>query len=169
VSYEISNSDRRFLKRCFSQRIARLLVGLKNGQVFRIFLNNSLPLLITTAVSAVRCLDINSKRSKIAVVDDVGRLVVRDVINDTILYQDTGVNSVTWNTHLDSMLCYTHTTGGLSVRVGNLPPRAPQNMHGVVVGLCGATAFCLRGNIMHNTPLALGSTMWQFIEAGLFE
>ncbi|XP_017129587.1 intraflagellar transport protein 122 homolog [Drosophila elegans] len=146
-----------------------LMVGLKNGQVFRIFLNNSLPLLITTAVSAVRCLDINSKRSKIAVVDDVGRLVVRDIVNDTILYQDTGVNSVTWNTHLDSMLCYTHTTGGLSVRVGNLPPRAPQNMHGVVVGLCGATAFCLRGNIMHNTPLALGSTMWQFIEAGLFE
>lgn len=102
-------------------------------------------------------------------VDDGGRLVVRDIYNDTLLYQDTGVNSVTWNTHLDIMLCYTHTTGGLSVRVGNLPPRVPQQMIGVVVGLCGSTAFCLRGNVMHNIPLALGATMWQFIEAGLFE
>lgn len=42
-------------------------------------------------------------------------------------------------------------------------------MLGVVVGLCGATAFCLRGNVMHNIPLALGATMWQFVEAGLFE
>lgn len=138
-------------------------------QVFRIFLDNALTFLITTTVSAVRCLDVNADRSKIAVVDDGGRLVVRDMNNDVLLFQDSGVNSVTWNTHLDSMLCYTHTTGGLSVRVGNLPPRAPQQMLGVVVGLCGATAFCLRGNVMHNVPLALGATMWQFIESGLFE
>ncbi|XP_039966152.1 intraflagellar transport protein 122 homolog [Bactrocera neohumeralis] len=146
-----------------------LLVGLKSGQVFRIFLDNSLPLMITSVVSAVRCLDINANRTKIAVVDDTGRLVVRDIVSDTLLYQDTGVNSVTWNTHLDSMLCYTHTIGGLSIRVGSLPPRGPQNMLGVVVGLCGATAFCLRGNVMHNIPLALGATMWQFVEAGLFD
>lgn len=79
------------------------------------------------------------------------------------------MNSVSWNTHLESMLCYSHTTGGISVRVGSLPPRSPQTMLGVVVGLCGAVAFCLRGNVMNNVPLSLGSTMWQFIEAGQFE
>lgn len=128
-----------------------------------------MPLLITSAVSAVRCLDVNANRTKIAVVDDGGRLTVKDIVNDTLLYQDTNVNSVAWNTHLDSMLCYTHTSGGLTVRVGNLPPRSPQHMLGVIVGLCGSTAFCLRGNLMHNIPLALGATMWQFIDAGLFE
>lgn len=76
---------------------------------------------------------------------------------------------MSWNTHLESMLCYSHTSGGISVRVGSLPPRSPQTMLGVVVGLCGATAFCLRGNVMNNVSLSLGSTMWQFIEAGLFE
>lgn len=86
-----------------------------------------------------------------------------------VTLQDSGVNSVSWNTHLESMLCYSHTTGGISVRVGSLPPRSPQTMLGVVVGLCGATAFCLRGNVMNNVSLSLGSTMWQFIEAGLFE
>lgn len=67
------------------------------------------------------------------------------------------------------MLCYSHTSGGLSVRVGALLPRNPQNLLGVVVGVSGATAFCLRGNVMSNVPLALGSTMWQFVENGLFE
>ncbi|XP_055378562.1 intraflagellar transport protein 122 homolog [Condylostylus longicornis] len=146
-----------------------LLLGLKNGQVWRIFLDNALPILMTTVMSSVRCLDLSAERNKIAVVDDAGRLVVRDIVNDTMLYQDSGVNSVAWNTHLDSMLCYSHTSGGLSVRIGNLPPRSPQSMMGVIVGLCGATAFCLRGNVMHNVPLALGATMWQFIEAGFFE
>lgn len=64
-----------------------LFLGLKNGQVWRIFLDNSLPMLITTVLSSVRCLDLNSTRSKLAIVDDAGRLVVRDLINDTILYQ----------------------------------------------------------------------------------
>ncbi|KAJ6643007.1 Intraflagellar transport protein 122 like [Pseudolycoriella hygida] len=146
-----------------------LLLGLKNGQVWRIFLDNPLPILVTTVLSSVRCLDINAMRNKLAVVDDSGRLVVRDLLNDTMLYQDSGVNSVAWNTQLQSMICYSHTVGGLSVRVGTLPPRSPQNMTGVVVGVCGATAFCLRGNEMHNVPLALGSTMWQFVESGLFE
>lgn len=146
-----------------------LLLGLKNGQVWRIFLDNPLPILVTTVLSSVRCLDLNSTRSKLAVVDDAGRLVVRDLIKDTMVYQDSGVNSVAWNTHLESMICYSHTSGGLSVRVGTLPPRSPQSMLGVVVGLCGSTAFCLRGNSMSNVPLALGATMWQFIESGLFD
>lgn len=147
-----------------------LMIGLKNGQVYRIFIDNLLPILITTVMSAVRCLDLNFSRTRIAVVDDAGRLVVRDIASDTLIFQDSGVNSVAWNTYLDSMICYTHTTGGLSVRVGTMPPRNPaQVMLGVVVALCGSTAFCLRGNVMHNIPLSLGSTMWQFVEAGLFD
>lgn len=146
-----------------------LMIGLKNGQVWRIFLDNSLPILVTTVLSSVRCLDLNSSRCKLAVVDDAGRMIVRDLITDTMLYQDSNVNSVAWNTNLDSMLCYSHTTGGLSIRVGSLPPRNPQNLIGVVVGLCGSTAFCLRGNVMSNVPLALGATMYQFIESGMFE
>lgn len=146
-----------------------LMIGLKNGQVWRIFLDNSLPILVTTVLSSVRCLDLNSTRCKLAVVDDAGRMIVRDLTNDTLLYQDSGVNSVAWNTNLESMLCYSHTNGGLSIRVGTLPPKNPQSMIGVVVGLSGATAFCLRGNIMSNVPLALSATLWQFVEAGLFE
>ncbi|KAG5666409.1 hypothetical protein PVAND_014438 [Polypedilum vanderplanki] len=146
-----------------------LIIGLKSGQVWRIFLDNSLPILLTTVLSSVRCLDLNATRTKLAVVDDIGRMTVRDLTTDTLLYQDSGVNSLAWNTNHESMLCYSHTNGGLSIRVGSLPAKNPQNMIGVVVGLCGATAFCLRGNLMTNIPLALSATLWQFVEAGLYE
>lgn len=147
------------------------MIGLKNGQVFSIFLDNSLAILITEVQSSVRCLDLNSTRTKVAIVDDAGRLVVRDLENDCILFQDTGVNSVAWNNTLESMLCYSHTNGGLSIRVGTLPPSLPpqQSFVGVVVGLSGYTAFCLKGNVMNTVALSLSATLWQFIEANLFE
>lgn len=44
-------------------------------------------MLITTVLSSVRCLDLNATRTKLAVVDDAGRLIVRDLLNDTMLYQ----------------------------------------------------------------------------------
>lgn len=69
-----------------------LMLGLKNGQVWRIFLDNSLPILVTTVMSAVRCLDINSTRTKLAIVDDAGRLVVRDLVNDALLFQVIQIN-----------------------------------------------------------------------------
>lgn len=77
-----------------------LFLGLKNGQVWRIFLDNSLPMLITTVLSSVRCLDLNATRTKLAVVDDAGRLVVRDLINDTLLYQVCKGMVDFWSTHL---------------------------------------------------------------------
>lgn len=92
-----------------------LLVGLKSGQVWKIFLDNSLPILVTTALSSVRCLDMNRSRNKLAIVDDAGRLIVKDLLNDMMIYQDTSVNSVTFNTHLDSMICYSHTTGNIFI------------------------------------------------------
>lgn len=68
-----------------------LVLGLKNGQVWRIFLDNSLPILVTTALSAVRCLDLNATRTQLAVVDDAGRMIVRDLVNDKLLYQVFGI------------------------------------------------------------------------------
>lgn len=148
-----------------------LLLGLKSGEVWRIFLDNTLPQLVTTVQSAVRCLDLNSARTKLAVVDDAGRMVVKALEGDELLYQEVGVNSVAWNGQVADMLCYSLADGGgLVVRVGGLQPRAPQTMAGgVVVGVSGASAFCLRGNAMHSVPLALSATVWQFVERGEFE
>ena len=48
--------------------------------------------------TAVRCLDLNSSRKKLAVVDENNTLLVYDVRNKALLYQEPNANSVAWNT-----------------------------------------------------------------------
>ena len=47
-----------------------LLVGLKNGQVSKIFLDNPFPVDLLKINMAIRCLDLSHSRRKVAVVDD---------------------------------------------------------------------------------------------------
>ena len=48
--------------------------------------------------TAVRCLDLNSSRKKLAVVDENNTLLVYDVRTKALLYQEPNANSVAWNT-----------------------------------------------------------------------
>ena len=41
-----------------------LLVGLKNGQIFKIFVDNPFPMQILKQNTAVRCLDLSSNRNR---------------------------------------------------------------------------------------------------------
>ena len=47
-----------------------VLVGLKSGSVFQIFLNNSFPLQLLEQKNPIRCLDLSLARTKLAIVDD---------------------------------------------------------------------------------------------------
>ncbi|XP_018334742.1 intraflagellar transport protein 122 homolog, partial [Agrilus planipennis] len=49
-----------------------LIAGLKNGQIWKIYLDNSFPLLILSVHAAVRCLDMTESKDKISVVDETG-------------------------------------------------------------------------------------------------
>ncbi len=64
-----------------------LLVGLKNGQIVQIFINNPFPINIIKISNPVRCLDISLLRRKLAVVDDKGMCSVYDIRTKQLLYQ----------------------------------------------------------------------------------
>lgn len=64
-----------------------LLIGLKNGQIVQIFLNNPFPILIVQIATPVRCLDLSTNRKKLAVVDDKGTCSVYNVKTKELLYQ----------------------------------------------------------------------------------
>ncbi|KAA0183686.1 hypothetical protein HAZT_HAZT008812 [Hyalella azteca] len=63
-----------------------LLLGLKNGQVLKIFLDNAFPVHLLTVSSAIRCLDLNSSRHRLAVVDDNSDLLVYTLPEGELLY-----------------------------------------------------------------------------------
>jgi intraflagellar transport protein 122 len=45
-----------------------LLVGLKSGMIFKIFVDNPFPIQLIKHTCSVRCLDLSSSRNKLAVV-----------------------------------------------------------------------------------------------------
>lgn len=56
-----------------------LLVGLKNGSVMKIFIDNAFPIPIVKQTTSIRVVDISADKQKIAVVDDYNSMFVYDI------------------------------------------------------------------------------------------
>ncbi|KAI8925767.1 hypothetical protein BC831DRAFT_459392 [Entophlyctis helioformis] len=97
-----------------------LLVGLKDGQVFKIFIDSPFPIPLIQHQTAIRCLDLNVSRTKLAVVDEQNTCLVYSVKSKDLLFQEPNANSVAWNTEMDDMLCFSGN-GVLNVKVGSFP------------------------------------------------
>eukprot|EP00439_Symbiodinium_sp_Y106_P036579 s2751_g4.t1 len=110
-----------------------LLVGLKNGHVMKIFVDNAFPVTLIKQATAVRCLDLSCRRKKLAVVDETSNLLVYDLDTQQLLYQEPNANS--------DMLAYSGSNM-LCIKTGNFPPHM-QKLQGFVVGFKGSKIFCL--------------------------
>ncbi|KAJ3071027.1 hypothetical protein HDU98_005913 [Podochytrium sp. JEL0797] len=118
-----------------------LLVGMKNGQIFQVLLNNPFPIPLIKQNTPIRCLDLNPSRTKLAVVDDHNTCLVYCLKTKELLFQEPNANSVAWNSELDDMLCYSGN-GVLNVKTGTFLSHQ-QKMQGFVVGFKGSRIFCL--------------------------
>ena len=122
-----------------------LLVGLRNGSVMKIFVDNAFPVQLVKLAVPVRCLDLSCAKNRLAVVDDNMLLQVYQLDsggpNTELLFTENGVNAVSWNCDHEEMICYTGN-GNLYVRTGSLPPYQ-QKLQGFVVGFKGNKVFCL--------------------------
>jgi hypothetical protein len=64
-----------------------LLLGLKNGQILKIFIDNPFPVNLLQISSAIRCLDLSASRAKLAVVDEHSTCQVYDVATKQLEFQ----------------------------------------------------------------------------------
>ena len=64
-----------------------LLLGLKNGQILKIFIDNPFPVVLLTINSAIRCLDLSASRAKLAVVDEHSTCQVFDIETKKLEFQ----------------------------------------------------------------------------------
>lgn len=144
-----------------------LLVGLKNGQVVKIFVDNALPVPVLRINSSIRCLDLSAKRKKLAVVDDNSLCSVYNLSNNSLLYQEPNANSVAWNNYNEDMLCFTGA-GLINVKVENFSVQQ-QKFQGFVIGFCGAKVFCLHFNAISTIDIPLSASMYQYTEKKMFD
>ncbi|XP_054721497.1 LOW QUALITY PROTEIN: intraflagellar transport protein 122 homolog [Uloborus diversus] len=143
-----------------------LLVGLRNGQVIKIFVDNALPVPLLKIGASVRCLDLSAKRKKLAVVDENNTCSVYDLTNNSLLYQEPCSNSVAWNNHHEDMLCFTGA-GFINIKVENFVVQQ-QKFQGFVIGFCGAKVFCLHFNSISTLDIPLSASMYQYMEKKMF-
>ncbi|PSN54470.1 Intraflagellar transport protein 122 [Blattella germanica] len=132
-----------------------LLLGLKNGQVWKIYLDNAFPVNLLKVTSAIRCLDLSASRKKLAVVDENNQCLVYDVQKKELLFQEPNANSVAWNSNCEDMLCFSGNNI-LSIKAGSFPVHQ-QKLMGFVVGLCGSKIFCLHVSTMSTIEVPLSA------------
>uniref|UniRef100_A0A914CC48 Intraflagellar transport protein 122 homolog n=1 Tax=Acrobeloides nanus TaxID=290746 RepID=A0A914CC48_9BILA len=92
-----------------------ILLGLRNGMVCKIFVDNPFPVNVIQLKNAIRCLDISLSRRKMATVDENGICMVFDTITKEMIFQEPNSNSVAWNSDNDDLLCYSGF-GTLSIK-----------------------------------------------------
>ncbi|KAL3283924.1 hypothetical protein HHI36_018092 [Cryptolaemus montrouzieri] len=143
-----------------------LILGLKNGQVWEVHLDNLHPLLKVKINNPIRCLDLTWSREKLAVVDDSGICQVFNAQDGSLLYQEPDVNSVAFNIHYEDMIAFSGNNS-LSIKVSNFSPFR-QKVVGFVVGLSGSKAFCLNGQTMSILELPLSAPMYQYIDRKMY-
>ncbi|XP_048590687.1 intraflagellar transport protein 122 homolog isoform X2 [Nematostella vectensis] len=143
-----------------------LLVGLKNGQIMKIFVNNPFPVSLLKQETSVRCLDLCARRTKLAVVDENSTCLVYDLNTKELLFQEPNANSVAWNTHNADMLCFSGG-GMLNIKASNFPVHQ-QKLQGFVVGFSGSKIFCLHVYTMSAVEVPQSAPMYQYLEKKMY-
>lgn len=139
-----------------------VLVGLKNGQVLQIFLNNPFPIPRVKIPGSIRCLDLNMTRTKLAVVDDQNMCNVYDMKTNELIFQEPNAASVAWNSELEDMLTFSGN-GQLNIKAGNFPPHT-QRIQGFVVGFKGSRVFCLNGDVITSIDVPQSASLDRYLE-----
>ena len=79
-----------------------MLIGLKNGGVYQVFVNNAFPQLLAKQTGVIHCVDMNADRTKVAIIDDTTTLYVYNVRTKELLFQ---VNEIVWVFHSFDVRC----------------------------------------------------------------
>uniref|UniRef100_A0A8I5QKJ5 Intraflagellar transport protein 122 homolog n=1 Tax=Homo sapiens TaxID=9606 RepID=A0A8I5QKJ5_HUMAN len=144
-----------------------LLVGLKNGQILKIFVDNLFAIVLLKQATAVRCLDMSASRKKLAVVDENDTCLVYDIDTKELLFQEPNANSVAWNTQCEDMLCFSGG-GYLNIKASTFPVHR-QKLQGFVVGYNGSKIFCLHVFSISAVEVPQSAPMYQYLDRKLFK
>jgi len=143
-----------------------IIVGLKDGSIFKVFIDNAFPILLIKQTTPIKAVDINANKEKVAIVNDFQNLFIYDCITKKLLHQESNAESVSWNLEMDDMLAYTGE-GHLFIKTGDLPPSS-QRMPGEVVGFKGSKIFTLFDGAMTAIDVPQSSTFYQFLQNNQF-
>ena len=144
-----------------------LLAGLKNGTVLKIFVDNPFPIKLIKQTTSIRCLDLNCDRTKLAVVDENAECLVYDVRTKELLYKESDVNSVAWNSEIEDMIAMSGNNT-VTVKIADFVMHT-QKQAGFVVGFSASKLFCLQQLNMQVVEVPQSQSLQRYIKAKDFK
>ncbi|KAJ7520920.1 hypothetical protein O6H91_19G029500 [Diphasiastrum complanatum] len=144
-----------------------LLIGMKNGSIVKIYINNMFPVLLYKHTTSIRCLDLSSRRSQLAIVDESSILLIYNLQIKEISFEERFASSVAWNTEFEDMFCYSGN-GNLNIKTADFPVHS-QKLQGYVVGFQSSKIFCLHHSSMQTVEVPQSASLHQYIIKGDFE
>mgnify|MGYP000585963297 FL=1 len=144
-----------------------VLVGLKNGNVLKLFVDNPFPVSLYKHTVPIRCLDLSASKNQLAIVDDNQNILVYDIKKAKVTFQDNGAGAVAWNSEMEDLLAYSGN-GSLSIKTGQFPAIS-QNMLGFVVGFRGSKIYSLNYITMNTVDVPQSAPMYKYLENKEFE
>lgn len=138
-----------------------LLVGLDNGVVLRIFIDNAFPIPIVNQMTSIQLVDISADKTKIVLIDEHQSMFVYDIKSQQLLFHETKVMSAAWNLEMDDMLAYTGQDT-LYIKTREMPSSS-QKLPGQVVGFKGSKIFCISDTAMNTIDVPQSSTFFKFL------
>ncbi|KAK7247740.1 intraflagellar transport-like protein [Aureococcus anophagefferens] len=146
-----------------------LLVGLADGAVLKIYIDNPFPIDMVKTSGAVRCLDTSGDRERLAVINDDGRLQVFDLRTKDVAFSAEGASSVSFNSQFDDMLCFSKKdVDELYVKTGAHPVQQ-HNIRGAVIGFVGAKLFVVADQNVSVIDLPQSAALAQHVDAKEFD
>ena len=138
-----------------------LLVGLANGVVLRIFIDNAFPIQIVNQMTSIQLVDISADKTKIVLIDEHQSMFVYEIASQQLLFHETKIQSAAWNLEMDDMLAYTGTDT-LYIKTREMPS-SQQKLPGSVVGFKGSKIFCISDTAMNTIDVPQSSTFFEFL------
>lgn len=146
-----------------------ILVGLKSGHAYLIYVDNPFPILLIKQTNSVRCLDISSLKLKLAVIDDNQTLFIYNIKTQELLLQEPKANSVSWNSLYEDMLAYSSNDSTLTICTLNIQQSIKQLLKGFVVGFHGSNIFCLNVYSIQALEVSHSEIMKLYLEKRMFK
>jgi intraflagellar transport protein 122 len=143
-----------------------VLLGLKDGSVLKIYVDNAFPVDVWKGENAMTLIDRTGDRRKLALVDAEAHLRVVDARSKELVFQAEGVSSCRFNAQFDDTLCYSRNDRDeLLVKTGDHDPRT-HKVSGKVVGFVGAKLFVARDLKIESLDVPQSEDLKQFIGKG---
>lgn len=143
------------------------LIGLENGQIVQLFLNNTFPVNIVKLENAISVIDLNLSRTHLAIVDLNNNCFIYEFIERNLINQELNVNNVVWNLVFDETFCFSGG-GMITVKVSDMTTYH-QQLNAQVIAFIGSKVFYLQNKKICSIEVTQSISMYQFIEKKQFK